>query len=214
MRYLMLSLSLLPGCFQTVSVPTCDEQVTPVADDEPTPQGTAAELLSLVVGLFEEPAWLEDETGVVATVQIERGEGTAEHVDLEHATTTTRKLGFGHMTLTWRPECEDYVRVPVQLALATDDGSIDLALEGSARSGGGVEYAALGPAVHVRVPFDSSGMPEPEGLDRSEWTEQEAFVNVDFSDEGTSGRAGWSGDGVNDNSSMARYLLTWPESNP
>ena len=198
------------GCFHVSSVPSCEESVTSVADDEPTPFGTAAELLARIVGVHEAAGSLDDGTPVVATLEVERGEGTAEQVDVEEIELRTRSFGFGHTTWTGEVDCDvDRLRVPTVAGLTTDEGSVDVVFEGSAWTGGsddgGSEYDAI---VEAEVPFPSSGLPLPTGVDLSEWSTQSARLHAAWDANGsTVGHAGWNG--RTENAVAVESLVTW-----
>ncbi|MEQ1570070.1 MAG: hypothetical protein ABMA64_30835 [Myxococcota bacterium] len=199
------------GCFGSVSRPSCSEDRTPVADDLVTSLGTADDLLATTSGPRAEPAELEDGTAVTATVEVTRGDGSAEWVDREPDSIVTKTWGPGHSVLTIAVFCVDSLEIPAVGSLATDDGSFDVALDGTLTTGGSA-VASDGPSFDATAPFDESGFPAPDEPELDTFENQHAFLQVAYLGDGTtSGRAGWSGDREDGDisESRAHYQIEW-----
>ena len=107
--------------------------------------------------------------------------------------------------------CDDTLEVPAVGTLATDDGAFDVAVDGTLTSGA-TPAGSDGPGFTGEAPFAGSGFPDPDEPEIASYDHQQAFLQVGFTDDGTSGRAGWQGDRVlSDGTGEARahYQVTW-----
>jgi hypothetical protein len=201
---------LATGCYGTVSRPTCSLDRTDVADDEVNAAGTAVDLLAATAGARDVLATLEDGTPVGATVEVVRGDGSAQWVDREPDSDETRVWGGGGILLI-AVTCDDTLEVPAIGTLTTDDGVFDVAVDGTLSSGA-TPMGSEGPGFDARVPFAGSGYPAPDEPEIASYDHQKAFLEIGFAEERTSGQAGWSGDRVLPDGTgewRAHYQVTW-----
>jgi hypothetical protein len=121
------------------------------------------------------------------------------------------ETGPAYSVLTIAVFCDDSLEIPAVGSLATDDGSFDVALDGTLTTGGSA-VASDGPSFNATAPFDESGFPAPEEPELDTFEDQRAFLQVAYLVDGaTAGRAGWSGDREDGDSSESRahYQIEW-----
>lgn len=203
---------LCAGCLGSVHRPSCALDAEVVADDEVTAIGTVQDLLARAVGVWDEPAVLEDGTAVTATVEVARGVGDAELVHSEPYDEVTPRFGLGDLHLDILVICSDFLRVPAVGSVATDAGDIDATLDGELTRSVSDEIR-VGDELWATAPFAGAGFPDPVDPDLADFDDPEAFLRVSFLDDGTTtGLAGWSGHRETEefSESRAHYLVTWP----
>ncbi len=204
MRFI-IPILLASGCFQVTHTPACEElSVTEVADDEATPAGTAQEIIDNVQFDEEIPAVWDNGETTTAIVHVERT-GSAEWVEVAATTIKSRSVGFGEVYLMMAVQCDDTLRVPLDVDVTTPDGPL------SVNASGYANRTRIDVPAHVYASgrFADSEFPATEH-DPGDFTDKYSFVNLMYDELGLiEGSAGWGGNQETDDSSMslAEYVL-------
>ena len=121
----------------------CDVTETEVAVDEVLPIGaSAAQLMGEIAGSAAHEAWYTDGTGTEITVTLQLGEGTAVFVEQVIPGTEDKD-----------EVCQDHVRVPVSVVIATGDNAVVFDLPGELQ----VRDAQTHTLYTVATPADNRG---------------------------------------------------------
>jgi len=202
----MLALLVVSGCFHVSHRPTCEEiAVTEVADDDVTSVGTVDAFLAQLAFDDQVDATWEDGTPTTADLRVARGTGTATWVERIQGTATNRSFGFGRSTSMAYVACQDTLRVPIEVDIATPDGELAFYNDGHA------EKSDLPPPLFLNLEgtFEEAVFPPGED-DPEQFTDKYSFVNLNYDgDRFAGGTAGWGGDQEDDDASStyAIYVL-------
>lgn len=209
-------LLLLSAC-GTTYVPACEDTPHPVSDDTELPTGfTVADIVAGIPSDLAVPgAWYDGRSAEV-TITATRASGPVEWVESREI--LLEKRGgppFSKSYLLLAVECDDHLRLPVELVLRTDDGELDIHEPVTARTSGMLisETADLRVELHddsgqiEGMPlwdehFDDRVSPEGEPLVPSA-----AFVYLSIDDTTVRGSAGWSGEAT-----LRGSHMSWAES--
>jgi len=184
---------------------------TELADDEASPMGiTPASLLAIAT-----PGWagVADHFGsdVDASFTVARGEGPAFFADTEEIDVVTRQfdLGGGDATLLIAVTCEDWVEVPADFTMVSEEAEIDLDMDAAIRSPSQLTQGrGSGADIEASVPYEQSGL-VVDGIDDT-YDEQTIGVSVSMQPAGQStGDFYWSGS-EQDRASTMR-ILSWDD---
>ncbi|MDP2308400.1 MAG: hypothetical protein Q8P18_20445 [Pseudomonadota bacterium] len=183
-------LLLLTACIR-VHRPSCESEERVLDDDELVGDlaVTAADLLAVMEGTHGFAGAYAAGGSVTGAAIVARGVGDVIGVDSTIVDVVTNGgFGFGDETLLVGVECVDSLEVPVEIALRTDDGLVDVALVGlgTADTRGNLvdgvpEFFEAGGDI---LPEDIVAMPTPEVSDPTatlelQWTpERFAFVSL------------------------------------
>jgi hypothetical protein len=189
MRWMWLCLGTV-GCMQTVHRPVClDEEIQEIEDDEQTPLGSAAELLSVLTIDGQSEIELADGTLATGSYRAQRGEGPARFVHTETGESVTHQPGFGSMYLMIAVQCMDYLAVPVELELASEDGELLVPALGEATTSEVVGDVA---ALQLQLPWADAVLP-PGEADPGEYENKIVSVETTADSAGVVGSVSWEG---------------------
>lgn len=208
----------LAGCFSETHRPTCEYDPEPIADDVEVGGVTGADLLAAVEGTRTEAGTWDDGTPIDVSIDVSRT-GSAEYVHTTRGSHVTRHFGFGGggYLMMYVP-CGDFVRVPLDLRVSTEDDALDVAVETFVRGPMTAEPASTDPeleplTVDGDVPLRRATVPDGSDDVPAEYEKTYAFARVTFPpDEGpTTGSAGWGGEQETEEYSKAAafYVLEW-----
>jgi hypothetical protein len=202
----------LPGCFSETHRPACSEPVyTELADDESSPTGmTARTLLARAT-----PGWagIGDHNGTEVDIAftVERGDGPALFADTEEIDVVTRSfdLGGGDAYLLIDVTCEDWLEVPADFAIRSEEAGIDFAMDAVIRSPSDfTRESDSGADIEGSVPYDESGL-VVDGIDDT-MDEQTIEVSVSILPaQHSQGSFYWHGS-ESDHDALVR-ILAWGE---
>jgi len=152
-----------------------------VADDEPTPIGTAEELLASVPASDTVDGLLEpDDTVVPVTWSIERRPAFAQWIEADRSVTVN-------------PSCMDRLEVPVTLEVSTEGGEVDVAVDTVLAVGFIIEPDPYILSVNGHGPYAEAVFPDLPGVDPEEFSHKHAFARLDgLGTDSVWGNAGWS----------------------
>jgi len=199
------------ACWRESHSTECTEPVyAELADDEPSPMGiTANSLLAISTPGWEGTAESNGhEVDVAFTV--ERGEGPALFADTEQIEVVHRSfhLGGGEGSdLMGDPTCEDWVEIPADFAIVSEEAGIDLAMDATIRSPSDSSRGRNpGADIDGSVPYEQSGL-VVDGIDKT-FDEQTIEVSVSMQPaEQSGGSIYWHGS-EQDDERIVR-ILTW-----
>ncbi|MDP2316170.1 MAG: hypothetical protein Q8P41_24950 [Pseudomonadota bacterium] len=181
---------LSTACIQ-VHRPSCESEEVVLGDDETIGDlaVSAADLLAVIEGTHAFAGAYAAGGSVTGTATVARGVGDVIGIDSTTVDTVTNGgFGIGDETLMIAVECVDSLRIPVAIALRTDDGLVDVSLAGlgTADTRGNLvdgvpEFFEAGGDIAAA---DIVAMPEPTVADpvaalELQWTsERFAFVSL------------------------------------
>jgi hypothetical protein len=204
----LVALSWFAGCYQEVVESVCEDSPHAVADDEVTPDGTAADLLASVTGTGVADGLVLEETPVSVAWTVERGEGSAHWVESVLTEHTTHKIGVRGTEVVWSdtPECRDRLEAPVVASLRTDDGTVDVGVSTTVTPAP-EDVGVSTPVVSGDTPYTDAAFPAvPEG-EPTDGDDARAFLKLAGFDDVVSGYAGWASQTER---SAAVYVLEFP----
>jgi hypothetical protein len=178
------------GCFQTVHRPVClDEEVREVADDEETPLGSADDLLAVLVIEAASEITLADGGSIPGSYRVQRGEGSARYVETETGEDVTRRPGFGRSYYSIAVACGNYLSVPVEAELASEDESLLVPAHGDATTSVPVVDSAT---LSLEVPWGAAVLPAGE-VDPEEYENKGVSMGMTVDGDGVVGTVTWGG---------------------
>lgn len=194
-------------------MPACSEpEYTELADDEASPLGmTANDLLAIATPGWEGLGIDANDAEVDVAWALERGDGSAAFADIEQIDIVTRHLEFpgGDFYVGLAVQCDDWLEVPAQLSIVSEDAAIDHEMDAALRSP--VSYSRspeLGVDIRAVEPYAKSGVVAPGADDSFDEQTLEAWISAE--PEGTSaGSLSWNG--VSETQGRAIYLLSWDD---
>jgi len=201
-----LALALLgtaAGC-GTTYMPSCEDTVRVVTDDEMLPIGlTVADLSADLATGRQAPGLWADDTPTTVSFSATRGEGAAEWIESEPITVEER--GGPPFSKTYpmiAVLCAARARIPIDLSLTTDDG--ELAIQHGAWATASEPKWSDGTSLTVDIdeePGAIGGLPAFDDWFGDETTEHgeplvpdRETVTVTVMDEAIQGLIGWSGE--------------------
>lgn len=213
MRFVALTpLCFAAGCYTVSHRPGCEDTPTDVADDEATDLGTAAGLLAPVPPEHTATGTSGSGDAVEVTVTIARGDGTAEWVDSQEVDVESHRPGLikvGDNYLDIAVRCADFLAVPVDVTVTAEEPGVAWSVSGDVRLS---EPDGVRDLWYVE-PFDTSGLPLPEGVDPDDWDDASANLELTFDPAGEPhGAVRWNGERVLEDGSAqsaSQDILTW-----
>jgi hypothetical protein len=165
------------GCWSETHGPGCSEPVyTEIADDEATAWGTPDNLVAIAARGWTGVA---DHFGseVDASFTVERGEGPALFADTEEIDVVTRQWdpGGGDSYLLVAVTCNDWVEVPADFTIVSEEAEIDLAMDATIRSPN--EFSDSGADIEASVPYEQSGL-VVESIDDETYEQESVEVSI------------------------------------
>ena len=189
-------------------MPTCTEpEYTELADDEESPLGMSADDLLAIAT----PGWAGighdvDDAEVDVAWALERAEGSAVFADIEETDVVVRRrLGFGSGGVGIYVQCDDWLEVPAQLSIVSEDAAIDHDMDAALMTSQPY-WDEQRIQISATEPYEGSGVVVP-GVDDSFDTQTIDALLSKGADGRSEGTFSWNGN--SDTQGRAIYLLMW-----